>query len=312
MTSKEMTLTISLGRETYVTPNAMNLVRVLTDDQLSELIARWAEELPDTALEDAKEFKRFFAKKLTEAYEEYADAIADEKGKNMQTHESYGMLSFSRVQHGGNTHLFGSSIEHRDTIQMSLTRGRVSRQLNTDWYYGGDEIVRVEMSGNQFADLITSMNVGSGTPVTIRRLGGRSMEEPPYTSPAKVIYDEFVEELSAHSGEALELIAKAKALFEQKKAPTKKDKEDILDTLNQLSLYMSSNMPYQVKQFQNMMDKTTTAAKAEVEAFVTNRVLTLGQQALVKQAGNAPSLAQPEERNFNLIPDATSPEEESN
>ena len=49
MTSKEMTLTISLGRETYVTPNAVNLVRVLTDDQLSELIARWAEELPDTA-----------------------------------------------------------------------------------------------------------------------------------------------------------------------------------------------------------------------------------------------------------------------
>lgn len=41
-------------------------------------------------------------------------------------HPSFGMLSFSRV-HGGHSNLFGSSIQHRNTIHMVLKEGTVSR-----------------------------------------------------------------------------------------------------------------------------------------------------------------------------------------
>ena len=93
-------------------------------------------------------------------------------------HPSFGMLSFSRA-HGGHSNLFGSSIQHRDTIHMVLKEGTVSRDLNEDWYLGGPEIVEVEMSQSQFAELITSMNMGSGVPCTIKFIKGKDVSLNP-------------------------------------------------------------------------------------------------------------------------------------
>ena len=50
-------------------------------------------------------------------------------------HPSFGMLSFRRT-HGGHSNLFGSSIQHNDTIHMVLREGKVTRGLNEDWYVG--------------------------------------------------------------------------------------------------------------------------------------------------------------------------------
>ena len=78
------------------------------------------------------------------------------------THPAYGMLSFSR-RSGGKQSLFGSSIEHKDVIAMTLRHGEVTRNLSSDWYHGTEVIAEVEMSYAQFAEAITSMNMGSGS-----------------------------------------------------------------------------------------------------------------------------------------------------
>ena len=89
--------------------------------------------------------------------------------ETIKKHPSYGMLSFHRV-HGAATPLFGSSVQHRDTIRLTLKEGEVKRSLNTDWYFGGKQLFEVEMSLSQFAELITSLNMGDGIPVTILSL----------------------------------------------------------------------------------------------------------------------------------------------
>ena len=95
---------------------------------------------------------------------------------NKERHPSYGMLQFNRTS-GGKTALFGSSIQHSDTIMMRLRQGEVSRDINNDWFFGADVIVEVEMSYSQFAECITSMNMGSGVPVTIRYIKGQGRIE---------------------------------------------------------------------------------------------------------------------------------------
>ena len=95
-----------------------------------------------------------------------------------EKHPSYGMLGFSRRQ-GSKTNLFGSSIQHQNTISMTLRQGEMHRGLNTDWFFGGDVIVEVEMSQAQFAEAITSMNMGSGVPVTIRYQENKGYIERP-------------------------------------------------------------------------------------------------------------------------------------
>lgn len=114
-------------------------------------------------------------------------------------HPSFGMLSFSRA-HGGHSNLFGSSIQHRDTIHMVLKEGTVSRDLNEDWYFGGPEIVEVEMSQSQFAELITSMNMGSGVPCTIKFIKGHLNRRMPYVLGGIVVTASFHSRYAYHEG----------------------------------------------------------------------------------------------------------------
>ena len=76
------------------------------------------------------------------------------------THPSYGTLLFSRST-GAKEALFGSSIQHRDTICMTLHHASIERGLNRDWIHGDKVIAEVEMSYSQFAEAITSMNIGT-------------------------------------------------------------------------------------------------------------------------------------------------------
>lgn len=199
-----------------------------------------------------------------------------------EEHPSYGMLGFYR-QTGGCRHLFGSSLEnHRDTICLRLKRGAVRRDLNQDWYYGGEELFEVRMSYTQFAGLITAMNVGDGIPVTITRIGGELVEDPPFTDKTEQHLNEFKHHLDKTHEETRNLINMVMAKFHEKKAFTKKEQEDILSTLSHIAMNIGCNADFHLSQFQEQMDKTVTEAKGDIEAFAQNRLLTLAQQKLVE------------------------------
>lgn len=197
------------------------------------------------------------------------------------THPSYGMLLFGR-RTGGKTALFGSSIEHSDTIAMVLTHGEVTRGLNTDWYYGNKQIVEVEMSYSQFAEAITSMNMGSGVPVTIRQT-----EKDGRISPCDFINkrEQFQNELKDRLNNANELsmsLAKEVAEIFEKKTLNKSDKQEIMGKINHIIAQVSSNVSFTYDCFNEQMDKTVTEAKGEIEAFCQNKINSIAQVALVE------------------------------
>ena len=197
-------------------------------------------------------------------------------------HPSYGMLGFHRVS-GGDPHLFGSSIEHNNKIQLTLKTAAVERNLSTDWYYGRRTLFAVEMSQTQFADLISSMNVGDGVPVTIRDMNGERMPPVPFESKAEQHRQEFRQTLENTYADTQELISQLSELFSTKKALNKKEQENILQKLNHISQNLQSNQEYQLNLFHEQMEKTVSEAKGEVEAFVMNKMLMLAQQQVVEQ-----------------------------
>lgn len=198
---------------------------------------------------------------------------------NKEEHESYGMLGFSRVS-GGHSNLFGSSIKHQQTIRMVLKHAVKERGLNRDWYYGKKQIVEVEMSQNQFAELITSMNVGDGVPVTIRWLNGKSMENCPEENKRELFEKEFEDRMIELNERLGKLTEDAERILNEKSAPKKSDKELILKQLQSFRQELSSNIPFVASQFNEQMDKTVAEAKGEVEAFVMNKVHSLGIEGL--------------------------------
>lgn len=208
-------------------------------------------------------------------------------------HDSYGMLQFNR-SFGGSTSLFGSSIQHRDIITMYLREGEVSRELNKDFYLGGNRIVECEMSYSQFAEMITSMNVGTGVPVTIRYIQGKGkIEDCPFIDKKKQYEEEFRNNLDKSNEKANDLLESVRQMFEEKKSFTKKDKEEILSKIHLLSMEMNENREFIYKQFNEQMDKTTLEAKGEIEVFMQNKINSVASAALAEHKDDILKLENP-------------------
>ena len=200
-------------------------------------------------------------------------------GDTTYTHESYGMLGFYRVQ-GTDRPLFGSSLKHNNTIRLTLKTGVHSRNLNRDLYYGGRTLFEVEMSASQFADLVSNMNIGDGVPVTIKRKENELISECPFENKAETHIKEFNKNANEAYQKAQEILKNVTEMFNETKTFKKKDKEEILSSLTILANEIGSNISYQVNAFQEQVEKSTTEAKAEIEAFYQNRMLQIAKDTL--------------------------------
>lgn len=208
-------------------------------------------------------------------------------------HQSYGMLQFKRSSSSA-VNLFGSSIKHRDTIKMSLHEGCVERTLSSDFYTRDKLIVEVEMSYSQFAEAITSMNVGSGVPVTIRWEQGIGAIEPcPFIDKKEQFEHEFQNNLNNANESIDNLIHDVCDMFKDKKNLSKADKENILSKLNLVQQAVNDNNAFIYRQFNTQMDKTVTEAKGEIEAFMQNKINSIAQTALVEQRDSLPKTENP-------------------
>lgn len=208
------------------------------------------------------------------------------------SHPSYGTLAFSR-RNGSSTPLFGSSIEHRDTIAMTLYHADVTRGLHYDSIYGNKKIVEVEMSYSQFAEAITSMNMASGVPVTIRwtEKDGR-IPECDFVNKREQFADEFKEKRQNATMMSQQIIKDVTELFNQKTL-TKADKQEIISKLSNLNMEIGCNMDFIADQFNEQIDKTIMEAKEEIESFCQNKINSIASEALVEHKDELLKLENP-------------------
>jgi len=204
-------------------------------------------------------------------------------------HPSYGILHIARTSGGGSAiRLFGSPLAtHYGTIRLSISKGKWLHGLHHDRYFGmSKDYIEIEMSAAQFADAITSLNMGSGTPCTIRYVGGERMPNPPdHATEAEHIRDNFEGSLDKYAEKAHTYRKKIEELTSKLSA---KAKEEIRIALDVMEQQLTSNVPFVVKQFQEATTRITTSAKAEVDAFVTGVVRAAGLQSIAE--GRLPSL----------------------
>ncbi len=203
-------------------------------------------------------------------------------------HESFGIISFSRVQTSGQP-LFGSSIRHGNIIRLRVNRAELHRDLSRDWYLAQDSIVECDLSLSQFVEAITTMNA-SGIPCTLAYVSGERMADTPYVSKREQFENEF-EATCKEVGDKIDGLAKfAEGLGER--AVKKADIKDLQEQIRMIRQEISSNLPFVHSQFNEQMDKTVMEAKGEVEAFVQHKVISAGLEAL----GGKPLVAIPDSR----------------
>lgn len=198
-------------------------------------------------------------------------------------HPSYANLYIGRSQCSGQQALFGSSIKHHDIITLRISPAYMDRDLNYDRYYAENHpYIEINMSQSQFAQAITSLNMGAGVPVTLRQINGEYIEPCPFVDKREQFSNEFREDMNELTKKIKETTEAVEDLIQNKRTFTKADKEQILSTLHSVSQQLSSNYPYMFSMFNEQMDKTVTEAKAEIESHIQARMQDVALKAMGK------------------------------
>ena len=215
-------------------------------------------------------------------------------GEGRESHESYGVLGISRQTFHPAVPLFGSSIKHGNIISITVKEADVTRQFQRDWVHGGKTLLEINMSATQFADAITSLNMGDGVPVTIRYIKGdewnkdkrQFRDPPPETDFKKRAQGELKSEMESLS-ERLELLSKnAKEILENKGPIKADDKKTVIRSIDALIQEVRSNIPFAHECFAESVERTVTEARGEIDATYQAVRERLGDKALLDHKGS--------------------------
>jgi len=199
-------------------------------------------------------------------------------------HPSFGVINISRGVCSEKMNLFGSSIQQRTFIRIDISKAILMRDLSRDWIMSdhGVPIVSVYLSPSQFADAITSLNQGEGTPCTISWMDGHEVKEAQLESKRVQFDTEFedhMKEIVSTNNRFYTKIAEILA----KPSIGKHDKAEILKQLDQLKMQIESNVPFIKRQFSEQMDETVVEAKNEITAFIEDKIKKLGLEGYKKE-----------------------------
>ena len=199
-------------------------------------------------------------------------------------HQSFGLIAFDRVTYaesvdgtGQDRPLFGSSILHNSCITVTIRRATLQRHLNNDHIFADNSppIVEVEMSATQFADAITSLNQGDGTPCTIVMVDGKTIKAPPFENKRVQFDAEFESTMRDVGSKMNEFYAEIGRIL-SKTSIGKHDRGEIIQQLDLLRQEITSNIPFIKRQFTEQMDQTVLEVRNEFEEFVEGKIRKLG------------------------------------
>ena len=204
-----------------------------------------------------------------------------------ETDKSWGMVGVYR-NYGGNRELFGSDVTNCNTIRLCLKEGQCHRQLGYTHYIGGGLIAEIELSSNQFADLLTNMNVGDGVPCTIKWL--KNEGEIPYKSQTPkldIIHNEIEERVDEAVDSLNKGIEQITALMNNGKLSKKYGEELLKFFQNSYSTLAGKDREFYIHQAKQELDNIVTEAKSQVQDYIDNKICSIGVKA-IENGFNAP------------------------
>jgi len=207
-----------------------------------------------------------------------------------ETHESYGLLQLSRTTCTPPHSLFGSSVKHGNLIALRVYSARKYRDYQSDNYGKKELQCEIFLSPTQFAEAITSLNIGSGTPCTIKMVKGDEWDENkrgfrddcPEVNFRKQTNDELNDELSKLGDRISTLAKSADELLGQKGALKVSDKNKLADELGKVMQELRSNIPFVHQCFNRSVNKAVTEAKGEIDATYQSLREKLGDKAIAE------------------------------
>ena len=190
-----------------------------------------------------------------------------------------GMISWHRTSCGSPQDLFGTEVKTDHPITVRICHAEEARDLCRDWFFPRKEIIEVDLSPIQWAELLTSGNT-NGVPCTIRRINGEIMSKPD-ASEIKEHYDKEINEHFDAFDDAFKKVADVlKAQIDTNKPMSRKSLEELLKNVEALRTGTVANVNFVKESFKEDMERIVTKGKAEFNAYVENRLIEIGTDTI--------------------------------
>lgn len=200
----------------------------------------------------------------------------------VQREDYMGMIKYARITHGKAVPLFGTDVQCSAGVSLSIAQGEVQRNLSRDWYLGDcSPVIEVEMSPIQWAEFLTSGNCGTGVPCTIRHLQGAKCSEPDFKPSVAHFSEEARDSLQDFDKSYSKILDVLNDHIKEGKPLTAAAMTKLVHDLEIERHNNAANLKYVASAFQEEMSKTVTRAKAEIAAYIEQREVEVGKQAMI-------------------------------
>jgi hypothetical protein len=195
------------------------------------------------------------------------------------SHPSYGSISFRRMQ--GCKNLFGSSVTHNNYVSVVIHEAElIEGESGYTALFPKKQIIEVDLTEAQLAQLITDWNNNEGTPCTISRRPDPSaklvmIEDPPSEVSAKDRMEDLLKESFSRLRQDITSIVTEIDELVSHRLP-KKDKERLRILLSVLRDNPSSNLGFANSMMHEVLERSLAKAKVEMEAAATNVLRKMG------------------------------------
>ncbi|MFD4574254.1 hypothetical protein ACFWNK_19830 [Streptomyces sp. NPDC058417] len=209
-----------------------------------------------------------------------------------EIHPAFGVAVVTRRSGGGRS-LFQSDLLHNETISLSVHETTRKRDLSHDWVHPGRKLVEIEMSLAQWGSLVSSMGLGSGVPVTIRRTENDpfvpEVPHQPRTAEnlreVREVTDRMYARVSAATAALHEAIHEKKGVRAAKEA---------LSALENAVAGAGINAQFTVDSLVEAGEQVVAQARADIEAHVLEVVRLTGAEPSIETSSfDAPALPGP-------------------
>ena len=209
-----------------------------------------------------------------------------------EIHPAFGVAVVTRRSGGGRS-LFQSDLLHNETISLSVHEATRKRDLSHDWVHPGRELVEIEVSLAQWGLLVSSMGLGSGLPVTIRRTEHDpvvpEIPHQPRTAESLREVREVTDRMYARVKAATAVLHEA--IHEKKGVRATKE---ALSALENAVAGAGSNAQFTVDSLVEAGEQVVAQARADIEAHVLEVVRLTGAEPSIETSSfDAPALPGP-------------------
>jgi hypothetical protein len=233
------------------------------------------------------------------------------KGDKTYSHPSWGVVHASRVS--GWSNLFGSNLEHQHYVTLSIGRAKKTVDSNGMERISGDmrgELIEIKMSEVQWGQLLSSMNMGSGVPCTLERVGYEYMPPAPVSEISENFHAAIKGDIETVAKDFLAAVEKIKArLQNDPRALGKGEREIMVKDLHYAVKTLTDSLPFIQKMAEERIEEQVVSAKAEIDGFLQFKAALVGFKAISDKVAALTS-GEPREIEVKTLGSGTNPDTE--